>query len=53
MGWGELQMLNVVDDWLMKEKVSGMVRQDEGRRKIVGSNRILNVRVVYGHSETY
>ena len=46
-------MLNVVDDWLMREKVGGMVRQDEGRRKIVGSSRISNVKEVYGHSETY
>jgi hypothetical protein len=43
----------VVDDWLMKEKVDGMVREDEGRRKILGSSRILNVKEVYGHSETY
>jgi len=42
-----------VDDWLMKEKVDGMVREDEGRRKIVGSSRILNVEEVYGRSETY
>ena len=43
----------VVDDGLMKEKVDGLVREDEGRRKIVGSSRILNVREVYGHSKTY
>lgn len=46
-------MLNVVEDWLMKEKVGEMVRQDEGRRKIVGSSRISNVMEAYGHSETY
>ena len=46
-------MLNVVVDWLMKEKVGGMVRQDGGRRKIVGSSRTLNVKEVCGHSETY
>jgi hypothetical protein len=46
-------MLNAVDDWLTKEGVYGMVRQGGGRRKIVGSSRILNVKEVYGHSETY
>jgi hypothetical protein len=36
----------------MKEKESGfglMIRQGEGKRKIAGSSRILNVKVVYGH----
>jgi hypothetical protein len=41
-------MLNVVDG-LMREKEGGMVLQDEGRRRIVDSSRILNARVVYGH----
>ena len=45
-------MLNVVD-WLMREKAGGMVRQDEGRRKIAGSSKIMNVKEVYGRSETY